>query len=49
MAKQYSAPQPGETRRLIGNLFYRGNLGGDTFGSTEISGNIDANGNPVTA
>lgn len=49
MAKQYSVPQPGETRRLIGNLFYRGNLGGDTFGFTEISGNIDSSGNPVTA
>lgn len=48
MAKQYSAPQPGETRRLIGNLFYRGYIGGDTFGFTEVSGNIDINGNPVT-
>lgn len=49
MAKQYTEPQPGETRRLIGNLFYRGNLGGDTFGFTEITGNIDVNGDPVTA
>lgn len=48
MAKEYSMPQPGETRRLVGNLFYRGYVGGDTFGFTEISGNIDINGNPVT-
>lgn len=48
LAKEYAAPQPGETRRLVGNLFYRGYVGGDTFGFTEISGNIDINGNPVT-
>lgn len=48
MAKEYSMPLPGETRRLVGNLFYRGYVGGDTFGFTEISGNIDINGNEVT-
>lgn len=48
MAKEYAAPLPGETRRLIGNLFYRGYVGGDTFGFTEISGNIDINGDTVT-
>lgn len=55
MAKQYSAPQPGETRRLIGNLFYRGGnagrgggIAGDTFGFTEVVGNIDRDGNPVS-
>lgn len=48
MAKEYANPLPGETRRLVGNLFYRGYVGGDTFGFTEISGNIDINGNPVT-
>ena len=48
MAKQYSTPLPGETRRLVGNLFYRGYVGGDTFGFTEISGNIDINGDPLT-
>ena len=48
MAKEFSNPLPGETRRIIGNLFYRGYIAGDTFGFTEISGNIDINGNPVT-
>lgn len=53
MAKQYSTPLPGETRRLVGNLFYRGGVGGggiagDTFGFTEISGNINMAGDPVT-
>lgn len=47
MAKEYTTPQPGETRRLVGNLFYRGFIGGDTFGFTEISGNVDIYGNAV--
>ncbi len=48
IGKEYAIPLPGETRRLIGNLFYRGNIGGTTEGFTEVSGNIDINGNPVT-
>lgn len=48
MAKEFTTPLPGETRRLVGNLFYRGIVAGDTFGFTEISGNIDINGDPVT-
>lgn len=53
-AKQYWQPQPGETRRLVGNLFYRGGnlggggIGGERGGFTEIFGNVDRNGGVVS-
>lgn len=60
--KGYHVVQPGETRVLINNLFFRGgNLGnfdpqspvgggirGYMSGFTQVSGNIDRNGNPVS-
>lgn len=46
--KTYEVAQPGETRRVIGNLFYRGNIGNRHGGGfTEWSGNIRADGSPV--
>lgn len=49
-----SEPAPGDTRRLINNLFYRGGnrgegggIGGYLAGFTEISGNIDRLGEEV--
>jgi hypothetical protein len=48
LGKQYEVPQPGETRRVIGNLLYRGNLSGGVLSyTTELSGNFDINGDPV--
>jgi hypothetical protein len=45
--KIYHVPQPGETRRSIGNLLAR-NTGMNNFENwTEITGNIDFAGNPV--
>lgn len=51
--RTYSEPEPGDTRRIIGNLFYRGGnvggggIGGYLAGFTEVVGNIDRNGAPV--
>lgn len=50
LGKQYEVPQPGETRRIIGNLFYRGNFSSGALAyATEIRDNIDIDGVPVPA
>lgn len=52
--RDFSVVSPGDTRRVIGNLFYRGGnrgeqggIGGYTAGFTEISGNFDRLGEAV--
>jgi hypothetical protein len=46
--KTYEVAQPGETRRVLGNRFYRGNIGNrNTGGFTEWSGNRRFNGTSV--
>jgi hypothetical protein len=50
LGKTYEVPQPGETREVIGNLFYRGNFSSGALAyTTTLSGNIDINGDPVPA
>jgi hypothetical protein len=46
--KEYEIAQPGETRRVIGNRFYRGNIGNRNGGGfTEWVGNTRFDGTPV--
>lgn len=55
--KIYWNPEPGQTRELIGNLFYRGGNRGEgggiggavaPIGFTRVEGNVDRMGEPVT-
>ncbi|MGC4151483.1 MAG: hypothetical protein QM628_00195 [Propionicimonas sp.] len=51
-SRAYSTPEPGDTRRLVDNLFYRGGSGGGGIGGmltgfTTIAGNHNRFGNPV--
>lgn len=52
--RAYSTPQAGDTREVVGCLFYRGgNLGGGGVGGyvegiTTITGNVDRTGSPIT-
>lgn len=48
LGKQYAIPAPGETRRMIDNVLWRGNISdGVEAGMTELTGNVDRNGDPV--
>jgi hypothetical protein len=50
LGKTYEVPEPGWTRIFKDNLMYRGNFSSGMLAyATEISGNIDINGNPVPA
>jgi len=48
LGKEYEVPQPGETRIVRNNKFYRGNLSDGVLSyTTTLTGNVDIDGTPV--